>query len=210
MLHKAGNKFTPMQTTGHELTWRPKPLNLLPGMRLKSMNELNRPPVEQSKNNPKIPVVAVLPNLRSLQNVGSIFRSADAFGLKEIILCGYTGRPPHRDIHKAALGAEESVSWRAWDDPLEALGQLRSDGYTLVAVEQAEPSYSLAEWSWEGREPLALVFGNEMDGLDPALLQACDWALELPQWGCKHSLNVSVCAGILFWEAARRAMPKHG
>ncbi|MBU6192519.1 MAG: RNA methyltransferase [Bacteroidetes bacterium] len=176
-------------------------------MRLKSMNELNRPPVEQSKNNPKIPVVAVLPNLRSLQNVGSIFRSADAFGLKEIILCGYTGRPPHRDIHKAALGAEESVSWRAWDDPLEALGQLQSEGYTLVAVEQAEPSHSLADWSWEGREPLALVFGNEMDGLDPALLQACDWALELPQWGCKHSLNVSVCAGILFWEAARRAMP---
>jgi len=170
------------------------------------MNELNRPPVEQSKNNPKIPVVAVLPNLRSLQNVGSIFRSADAFGLKEIILCGYTGRPPHRDIHKAALGAEESVAWRAWDDPHEALRQLRSEGYTLVAVEQAEPSHSLADWSWAGKEPLALVFGNEMDGLDPALLQSCDWALELPQWGTKHSLNVSVCAGILFWEAARRAI----
>ncbi len=175
-------------------------------MRLKSMNELNRPPVEQSKNNPKIPVVAVLANLRSLQNVGSIFRSADAFGLKEIILCGYTGRPPHRDIHKAALGAEESVAWRAWDNPLEALEHLRSEGYTLVAVEQAEPSVSLANWSWEGHQPMALIFGNEVDGLDSSILKACDWALELPQWGCKHSLNVSVCAGILFWESARRVM----
>lgn len=174
-------------------------------MRLKSMNELNRPPVDQSKNNPKIPVVAVLGNLRSLQNVGSVFRSADAFGLKEIILAGYTGRPPHRDIHKAALGAEEAVPWRGWEDPAEALGQLRLEGYALIAVEQAEPSVSLADWTWDGKLPLAFVFGNEVDGLHPDLLKLCDWALEVPQWGCKHSLNVSVCAGILFWEAARRS-----
>jgi tRNA G18 (ribose-2'-O)-methylase SpoU len=175
-------------------------------MRPKSMNELNRPPVDQSKNNPKIPVVAVLVNLRSLQNVGAVFRSADAFGIEKVILAGYTGRPPHRDIHKAALGAEETVPWRAWNDSAEALLHLRSQGYTLVAVEQAEPSVSLEQWKWDGRQPLALVFGNEVDGLDPELLQFCDWALEIPQAGCKHSLNVAVCAGIVFWEAARKAL----
>jgi len=175
-------------------------------VRLKTMPELNRPDLDQFKNNPKIPVVAVLCNLRSLQNVGSIFRSADAFALKELILCGFTGHPPHRDIHKSALGAEKAVPWRGWERPEEALIHLRSEGYTLVAVEQAEPSVPLTEWTWNGHQPLAFVFGNEVDGVDSELLALCDWALEIPQWGSKHSLNVSVCAGILFWEAARRAM----
>ncbi|MFZ9680462.1 MAG: RNA methyltransferase [Bacteroidia bacterium] len=173
-------------------------------MRPKSMPELNRLDLEQFKNSPKIPVVAVLCNLRSLQNVGSIFRSADAFALRELILCGFTGRPPHREIHRSALGAEESVAWRAWDTPAEALVALRAEGYALVAVEQAEPSVSLTDWDWDGQRPLAFVLGNEVEGLEPALLAMCDWALEIPQWGCKHSLNVSVCAGILFWEAARK------
>ena len=172
------------------------------------MPELNRPDLDQFKNNPKIPVVAVLCNLRSLQNVGSIFRSADAFALKELILCGFTGHPPHRDIHKSALGAEKTVTWRGWEHPEEALIHLRSEGYTLVAVEQAEPSVPLTEWNWNGHQPLAFVFGNEVDGVDSKLLALCDWALEIPQWGSKHSLNVSVCAGILFWEAARRALLK--
>lgn len=196
-----------MKTQGSVLFWGLKPLKIPHCMRPKSMIELNRPPVDQSKNNLKIPVVAVLGNLRSLQNVGAVFRSADAFGIKEIILAGFTGRPPHRDIHKAALGAEETVPWRSWDDPLQALLQLRAEGYILVAVEQAEPSLSLAEWDWDGLQPLAFVFGNEVDGLDPEFLKLCDWALEIPQWGCKHSLNVAVCAGIVFWEAARKAMP---
>ena len=104
-------------------------------------------------------MVAVLANLRSLQNVGSVFRSADVFGLKEIILAGYTGRPPHREIHRSALGAEESVAWRAWDNPTEALVALRAEGYALVAVEQAEPSVSLTDWDWDGQCPLAFVLG---------------------------------------------------
>jgi tRNA G18 (ribose-2'-O)-methylase SpoU len=167
------------------------------------MPELNRLDLEQFKNSPKIPVVAVLCNLRSLQNVGSIFRSADAFALRELILCGFTGRPPHRDLHKAALGAERSMPWRGWDQPLQALLDLKSEGYHLCAVEQTTSSCSLEHWQPENLQPLALVLGNEVDGLDQELLEVCDSSVEIPQWGTKHSLNVAVCAGLVFWEAAR-------
>jgi tRNA G18 (ribose-2'-O)-methylase SpoU len=123
--------------------------------------------------------------------------------LQELHLCGYTGRPPHRDIHKAALGAEVSVNWQAWDNGVEALEHLRTQGYLLVAVEQTEPSQELHRWAWDGTQPLALVFGNEVEGLDSEILGLCDMGLEIPQWGTKHSLNVAVSAGIVFWEMAR-------
>jgi tRNA G18 (ribose-2'-O)-methylase SpoU len=174
------------------------------------MPELNRLDLEQFKNKPKIPVVAVLCNLRSLQNVGSIFRSADAFALQELILCGFTGRPPHRDLHKAALGAELSMPWRGWEQPLQALLDLKAEGFHLCAVEQTTSSCSLELWTPDVQQPLALVLGNEVDGLDQELLDVCDSSVEIPQWGTKHSLNVAVCAGILFWEVARKAMPNLG
>ena len=167
------------------------------------MEELNRKSVDQFKEAGKIPVVVVLDNIRSMHNVGSVFRTADAFLLKAIYLCGYTPQPPHRDIHKTALGATETVEWSYYSSGAIALEQLRQDGYKIFAVEQVENSISLDEFDSLSHEKLAVVFGNEVSGVGTELLKLCDGSIEIPQFGMKHSLNISVAAGIVFWEIVK-------
>jgi tRNA G18 (ribose-2'-O)-methylase SpoU len=192
-------------------------------MRKLSMEELGRKSVDEFRGSDKRPVVVVLDNIRSMHNVGSVFRTADAFLLEGIILCGYTPRPPHRDIHKTALGATETVAWEYMETTVQALRSLREKGYSLFAVEQAAGSIPLQHF-WEQyaarmehKAPigspdqkvaeagkLVVVFGNEVSGVEPDALSLCDGCIEIPQWGMKHSLNISVAAGIVLWELVRR------
>ena len=167
------------------------------------MDELNRKSVDQFKKATKIPVIVVLDNIRSMHNVGSVFRTADAFLLKAIYLCGYTPQPPHRDIHKTALGATETVDWTYYSTGATALAQLRLEGYKIFAVEQVENSISLDEFDSLNYEKLAVIFGNEVSGVGTEVLKLCDGSIEIPQFGMKHSLNISVAAGIVFWEIVR-------
>jgi tRNA G18 (ribose-2'-O)-methylase SpoU len=167
------------------------------------MEELNRKTVEDFRSSDKMPIVVILDNIRSMHNVGSVFRSADAFLLHGIYLCGYTPTPPHRDIQKTALGATETVEWKYFSTSLEAVASLRSDGYKIFAIEQAEGSISLEKASAVECEKLAIVFGNEVEGVDAEVLKKCDGCIEIPQLGMKHSLNISVAAGIVFWELVR-------
>lgn len=161
-----------------------------------STHQLNRLTFYQYKH----PVSLVLDNVRSMNNVGSIFRSADCFGVEHLYLCGITGKPPHREIHKTALGAENSVPWSSVESSLEICQKLKSEGYTLVAVEQAEGSVKLGEFSVDEYQKYAIILGNEVDGVSQEVLEVCDHCLEIPQFGTKHSFNVSVCAGIVLWE----------
>jgi tRNA G18 (ribose-2'-O)-methylase SpoU len=162
--------------------------------------ELPRISVEKFKKTKKIPLVLVLDNVRSMNNIGSIFRSADAFLIESIVLCGITATPPHKDIHKTALGATESVDWKYFEDTKTAIDDLKRKGYKICAVEQTEESFMLNDISFEENEKLALIFGHEMHGVQQAIVDMCDIAIEIPQYGTKHSLNISVCAGILIWE----------
>jgi 23S rRNA (guanosine2251-2'-O)-methyltransferase len=173
-------------------------------MRKLSMDELNRLDADGFKNSEKIPVVALLDNIRSLNNVGSFFRTADAFRLEKLLLCGYTGTPPHRDIHKSALGAEESVDWQHFSSTELALEELAAAGYQLVAIEQTTGSIPLHLYKFDVHKKYALVFGNEVEGVSEAALVLCHEAIEIPQAGTKHSLNVSVCGGILMWECYKQ------
>lgn len=168
-------------------------------MRKLSMDELNRMTVEAYRAAPKHPVVVVLENVRSMQNVGSVFRTADAFRITSLMLCGYTPQPPHRDIHKTALGATETVSWQHFADAPSAIRQLKAEGYRVWGVEQVENSQSLETFHWNGTDKLALVLGNEAQGVEQETLLMCDGCIEIPQFGMKHSLNISVAAGIVLW-----------
>jgi tRNA G18 (ribose-2'-O)-methylase SpoU len=170
-------------------------------MRKLSMDELQRLDAEGFKNSEKIPVVAVLDNIRSLNNVGSFFRTADAFALEKLVLCGFTGTPPHREIHRAALGAEDTVAWEHAENTAEALQQLAAAGYRCLAIEQTTGSVALHQMDWRQADKYALVFGNEVEGVSDEALAACHGAIEIPQSGTKHSLNVSVCGGMVLWEA---------
>jgi 23S rRNA (guanosine2251-2'-O)-methyltransferase len=170
-------------------------------MRKLSMDELGRKSVNEFRQAEKMPVVVVLDNIRSMHNVGSVFRTADAFLIQGMCLCGYTPLPPHRDIHKTALGATETVAWRHFAVTSDAIRSLKEEGYTVLAVEQTEGSMRLNELSTAG--PVAVVFGNEVNGVDAAALALCDGSVEIPQWGMKHSLNVSIAAGIVLWELIR-------
>lgn len=161
------------------------------------MEELNRLSKEEYAKVDKLPVIIVLDNIRSLSNVGSVFRTADAFRVKELFLCGITACPPHREIHKTALGADESVAWRYFESTEAACRELKSLGYNIVAVEQVEDSTLLHHF--HPQPATAFVLGNEVDGVSPEILPFCDAAVEIPQEGTKHSLNVSVCAGIITW-----------
>ena len=172
-------------------------------MRKLGMDELGRKSVNDFRRSEKMPVVVVLDNIRSMHNVGSVFRTGDAFLIRGIYLCGYTPQPPHRDIHKTALGATETVEWRAFASTVDAIRSLKEDGYNVLAVEQTEGSLRLDELPAASVGPVALVFGNEVAGVDPAALALCDGSVEIPQWGMKHSLNVSIAAGIVLWELAR-------
>lgn len=169
-------------------------------MRKLSMDELGRKTVQEFKEAVKTPVIAVLDNIRSMHNVGSVFRTADAFLLEGICLCGYTPQPPHRDIHKTALGATETVDWIHFATTLEAVQQLKKGGYKVFAVEQAEGSISLEKFNLQQDEKLAVIFGNEVEGVNNEVLKISDGCIEIPQLGMKHSLNISVAAGIIFWK----------
>lgn len=168
-------------------------------MRKLSMDELGRMSVDAFKQAEKNPVMVVLDNIRSMHNVGSVFRTADAFLAEGICLCGYTPQPPHRDIHKTALGATETVDWIYFPTTLDAVKALKEKGYRIYAIEQVESSIPLQHFS-RGNDKVALVFGNEVEGVDAAVLPFCDGSIEIPQYGMKHSLNVSVAAGIVLWE----------
>jgi len=181
-----------------------QPINVyLCAMRKLSMDELNRKSVDEFKDAEKMPVVVVLDNIRSMHNVGSVFRTADAFLLRGIYLCGYTPQPPHRDIHKTALGATETVNWNYTATTVEAVQQLKEDGYKVFAIEQVQDSISLNQFNMNQHEPVAVVFGNEVTGVDEQVIKLCDGCIEIPQLGMKHSLNISVAAGIVLWELVR-------
>lgn len=168
-------------------------------MKKLSMDELERLSVEEYKQVEKSPLVLVLDNIRSLNNVGSAFRTGDAFRVEKIMLCGITGTPPHRDIQKTALGATESVEWEHYPQTVDALKELKKQGYTLCALEQVDQSIFLQEFQPDSKEKIALVFGNEVFGVEDEVLELCDHVLEIPQLGTKHSLNISVTLGISVW-----------
>lgn len=166
--------------------------------------ELGRPTIEEYATQEKLPVVVVLDNIRSAQNVGSFFRTADAFGIARIALCGISATPPNREIHKTALGAEQSVAWEYHPTTMECIEQLRSEGYSIIAIEQIEGATMLDKFRTEEGTKYALIFGNEVEGVDQAVADIVDGAIEIPQVGIKHSLNVSVSAGVLMWELFRQ------
>jgi tRNA G18 (ribose-2'-O)-methylase SpoU len=168
-------------------------------MKKTTNEELHRPTAEAYARMRKMPVTVVLDNIRSLNNVGSFFRTCDAFAVERLLLCGITGTPPSRELHKTALGAEHTVAWRYFDDTLQALAALRSEGYTLLAVEQAESAVMLQEFRPAPDKRYALVFGNEVEGVAQEAADMCDGAIEIPQAGTKHSLNVSVAGGAVLW-----------
>lgn len=167
-------------------------------MRKLNTDELNRLSKEDFQSAEKLPIILILDNIRSLSNVGAFFRTADAFRIKELVLCGITACPPHREIHKTALGADETVSWRYFETTEEACQTLSNEGYRIFAVEQVEGSVPLQDFSFEPQT--AYILGNEVEGVSEEALPYCDGAIELPQEGTKHSLNVAVCAGIVMWE----------
>lgn len=182
--------------------------NYLCSMRKRSMDELGRKTVDEFKSAEKNGIIAVLDNIRSMHNVGSVFRTADAFLAEAILLCGYTPQPPHRDIHKTALGATETVDWIYYPSTTEAVVQLKENGYRVYAVEQAEGSISLESFTEQQVGRIAVVFGNEVEGVGNDVLQLCDGCIEIPQFGMKHSLNISVAAGIVFWELVRATIKR--
>ena len=172
-------------------------------MRKLLIEEMNRLSVEEFKESDKFPFVIVLDNIRSLNNVGSFFRTADAFRARKLILCGYTQNPPHREITRSALGAENSVIWEKEENTLQAVLKLREQGYRIFSVEQAEGSTLLQNFELEPGVPCAFVFGNEVEGVADEVIEASDACIEIPQFGTKHSFNVSVSAGIVLWEFVR-------
>lgn len=173
--------------------------NILTVMKKLSMEELNRLSTEEFKKSEKMPVTVVLDNVRSLHNIGSIFRSSDAFRIECIHLCGITATPPHREIQKTALGATESVLWEYFPESEESVSKLKSAGYTVYVVEQTDGSIMLNEIDFSKQNKLAIVFGNEVKGVQQSIVDLADVCIEIPQMGTKHSLNVSVSAGIVLW-----------
>ncbi len=169
-------------------------------MRKISNQELCRPTAEEFATAERIPVVVVLDNIRSLQNVGSFFRTGDAFALEHIALCGITATPPNRDIHKTALGAELTVEWSYYKTTAECVEKLHADGYKILAIEQVEGAVMLDKFKVEPDTKYALVFGNEVMGVDQDVVDMCDGAIEIPQAGTKHSVNVSVAGGVVLWD----------
>lgn len=166
--------------------------------------ELGRPTIEEYASVEKLPVALILDNVRSAQNVGSFFRTADAFAIERIELCGITSTPPNRELHKTALGSELSVAWSYNPTTADCVAKLRGEGYRILAVEQIENAVMLNDFRAEAGVKYALIFGNEVDGVDQAIADDVDGAIEIPQVGTKHSLNVSVSAGVVMWELFRQ------
>jgi 23S rRNA (guanosine2251-2'-O)-methyltransferase len=173
-------------------------------MRKLQNSELERKTVDQFRASQKAPIIIVLDNVRSQSNVGSVFRTADAFLVEAIYLCGITARPPHREIQKTALGATESVEWRYFQTTVEAVRELKNNGYVIIAVEQAEGAIELQYIIAEPGKKYALIFGHEVNGVDQSVIDICDQCTEIPQFGTKHSFNIAVSAGIVLWEMSRK------
>lgn len=173
-------------------------------MKKKSMLDLNRISCDEFKSTPKIPLVVVLDDVRSLNNIGSIFRTADAFVVESIYLCGITATPPSVEIHKTALGAEDSVEWHYYEDVCAAVKELHDKGYKICAIEQVKDSISLEQFIINDCEKYAVILGNEVKGVQQKVVDMCDCCIELPQYGTKHSLNVSITAGIVMWEFMKK------
>ena len=171
----------------------------MPMRKLKN-NELNRKTVANFKEAPKTPLILILDDVRSLNNIGSVFRTADAFLIKKIYLCGITATPPHKDIHKTALGATESVDWEYRPQATEIVKQLQTDGVKVYAIEQAEEAVSLEKFTVKTNETFAFVLGNEVKGVSQTTVNLCDGVIEIPQEGTKHSLNISVASGVVMWD----------
>lgn len=166
--------------------------------------ELGRISVEDFLITEKIPVVIVLDNVRSAINVGSVFRTADAFRISKLYLCGITPTPPHRDIFKSALGATETVQWEYANTTIKIINQLKQDGFYVVAIEQTNTSFQLQQFVTSDNKKVAIVFGHEMEGVNQEVINVCDAVVEIPQQGTKHSLNIAVCAGIVSWELFKK------
>jgi tRNA G18 (ribose-2'-O)-methylase SpoU len=169
-------------------------------MRKLKLDELKRVSVEEFKEQEKIPLIVILENIRSLNNVGTIFRTCDAFNVESIYLVGITGKPPHREIHKSALGATESVDWKYFSKTEDAISELKTRGYFIGSVEQVDGSIDISNLSNSIFTKLAVIFGNEIDGVEQSTLDSSNICIEVPQYGTKHSLNVAICAGIVIWE----------
>ena len=177
-------------------------------MRKLGNEELHRLSVAQYKETPKIPVIVVLDNIRSLNNIGSVFRTADAFCIQKIYLCGITATPPNKEIHKTALGATDSVAWEYVENTLLAVEKLKEQGVYIISIEQAENSTMLNDFEPNRNQKYAIIFGNEVKGVEQEVVSASDEVIEIPQYGTKHSLNISVSAGIAIWELAMK-LRKH-
>ena len=162
------------------------------------LEELNRVSIADFKQQKKDPVIVLLDNVRSLHNVGSVFRTCDAMAVEKLYLCGITAKPPHREIQKTAIGATESVNWEYMDDAISIIHRYKKEGYTIISVEQTSNSTALGNYNWKN-EKVLLVFGNEVDGVQQKIIDLSDFSLEIPQWGTKHSLNITVSAGIVLW-----------
>jgi 23S rRNA (guanosine2251-2'-O)-methyltransferase len=175
-------------------------------MRKLSMEELGRKSVDEFKQADKNPIIVVLENIRSAYNVGSVFRTADAFLIEAIYIIGYSAKPPHKEIKKTALGAEDSVTWKYFKTTAEAIEELRDKKYKVYAVEQAEGSYKLHAAGFKQNEKIAVVFGNEVSGVEQGTIQSSDGCIEIPQFGMKHSLNIATAAGVVLWELVRNKL----
>ena len=170
----------------------------------KTMDELQRLSTDEYKAAEKTPVVVILENIRSMHNVGSVFRTCDGFRVEKILLCGFTPKPPHRDIHKTALGATDSVNWEPYENTTDAIHELKKTGYTVYAIEQAHQSIMLHEIDMTINRKIAVIFGNEAEGVSDEAIASADACIEIPQAGSKHSFNISVAAGIVLWELFKR------
>ena len=169
-------------------------------MRKLTNEELNRISRDEFRQKEKTPLIIILDNVRSMNNIGSIFRTADAFLLEAIFLCGITAQPPHREIEKTALGATSTVAWKYFSRTIEAIKQLKNGGYEILSVEQTDSGIPLNKFSPSPEKKYALIFGHELNGISEEIIQASDFSLEVPQYGTKHSLNIAVCAGIAVWD----------
>ena len=167
-------------------------------------SELNRIDVSQFKETPKTPIIVILDNIRSLNNVGAVFRTSDAFLIEKIYLCGITAKPPHKDIHKTALGATDSVAWEYVEDTLELVKRLQKERIKIVAIEQAENSIKLQDFKINRNEKLAIVMGNEVYGVQQDVVSESDYCVEIPQFGTKHSLNIAVTTGLVLWDLFKK------
>lgn len=172
-----------------------------------SLDELKRKSVEENLQSAKMPVVVVIDNVRSLNNIGSIFRTSDALGIERIIICGFSGTPPDREIHRTALGAEDSVKWQYFENTIAAINELKLNGYIICSIEQTAASKNIRHFFPNGNEKYAIVFGNEVKGVDQLVIDASHFSIEIPQFGTKHSFNVAVTAGIVIWDFFTKLVP---